>query len=256
MSISAARIGAVIRKELTEFRRSRLIMYTMGIIPLVFMIAPTATILKISAAHPSAVITKTVGFMLLYLLLIPVLIPSTIAGYAVVGEREQGTLEPLLTTPIRREELLIGKATAVLIPAIGISYLVLGIFLAVVRFGADPLVATIVWHAPELRAELFFIPLLAAWAIWVGLAISSKASDARVSQQLGILASLPPLALTVLTAFRVIDSTLVLTVSLAGALLVIDCAAYLFVSRLFDRERLITGTKPTGYRTSRGMSQS
>ncbi|WP_280724781.1 ABC transporter permease subunit [Kitasatospora sp. MAA4] len=43
----------------------------------------------------------------------------TIAANSVVGEREQGTLEPVLTTPIRREELLIGKAVANLIPAVG-----------------------------------------------------------------------------------------------------------------------------------------
>jgi ABC-2 type transport system permease protein len=190
-------------------------------------------------------VDKAVGFSLLYLLLIPVLIPSTIAAYSVVGEREQGTLEPLLTTPVTREELLLGKAAATLIPAIGMAYVVLGVFLAIVRIGADPVVATAVWHAPALLAEVFFIPLLAGWAIWIGLAISSKASDIRVAQQLSTLASLPPIGLTVLMSFHVIQSTLILAASLATALLVIDCAAYLVVSRLFDRERLVTGTKPT-----------
>jgi hypothetical protein len=36
----------------------------------------------------------------------------------------------------------------------------------------------------------------------------------------------------------------------AGGLLVIDGVAYLFVSRLFDRERLITGDRPSGDLTS------
>jgi ABC-type Na+ efflux pump permease subunit len=245
MSISAARVGAVIRKELTEYRRSRFIMSTMGIIPVIFLAAPTAAILAapLAALGPSA--GKVIGFLLLYLLLIPVLIPSTIAGYSVIGERDQGTLEPVVTTPIRREELLIGKAAAALIPAIGISYVVLGIFLAIVQFVASPVIAAAVWHSPVLLAEVFFIPLLAGWAIWIGLAISSKASDVRVAQQLSTLAGLPPVALTLLLSFQVIDSTFLLTASLAGILLVIDCAAYLLVSKLFDRERLVTGTKPT-----------
>ena len=220
-------------------------MSTMGIIPVIFLVAPTAAILAIRSAAPSATLDRAVGFLPLYLLLIPVLVPSTIAASSVVGEREQGTLEPVLTTPVSREELLIGKAAATLIPAIGIAYLVLGIFLAIVRFGARPVVATAVWHSPELLAEVFFIPLLAGWAIWIGLAISSKASDVRVAQQLGMLASLPPVALTALMSLQVIDSTFVLAASLAGALLVIDCAAYLLVSKLFDRERLVTGTKPS-----------
>ncbi len=245
MSISAARIGAVTRKELTEFRRSRFIVSTMGVVPVIFLIVPTATILSIKASAPSAGLDKGIGFALLYLLLIPVVIPSTIAAYSVVGEREQGTLEPVLTTPVGREEFLIGKAAAILIPAVGIAYVVLGIFLAVVRFGAHPVVAAAVWHSPELLAEVFFIPLLAGWAIWICLAISARASDVRVAQQLGVLASLPPLALTLLLSLQVINSTLILAASLAGALLVIDCAAYLVVSKLFDRERLVTGTKPS-----------
>ena len=152
--------------------------------------------------------------------------------------------EPLLTTPIRREELLIGKATAALIPAVGVAYVILGAFLVIVQSFADPLVASTVWHAPELLGEIFFIPLLGGWAIWVGLAISSKVSEVRVAQQLGILASFPPIALIALMSFAVVTPTLGLAVVLGGVLLVIDCGAYLFVSQLFDRERLVTGTRP------------
>jgi ABC-2 type transport system permease protein len=245
MSISAARIGAVVRKELTEFRRSPFIVGTMAILPVIFLVVPTVTILSQGASEGRAALQKVVGFALLYLLLIPAVLPSTVAAYSVVGERDQGTLEPLLTTPIRREELLIGKAAAALIPAVGVAYLILGAFLAIVQFGADPVVASTVWHAPELLGEVFFIPLLGGWAIWVGLAISSKVSEVRIAQQLGILASFPPIALIALMSFAVITPTLGLALIFGGVLLVIDIGAYLFVSQLFDRERLITGTKPS-----------
>jgi ABC-2 type transport system permease protein len=245
MNISAARIGAVVRKELTEFRRSPLIVGTMAVLPVIFLVVPTVTILSQGASEGRAALQKVVGFALLYLLLIPAVLPSTVAAYSVVGERDQGTLEPLLTTPIRREELLIGKAAAALIPAIGVGYLILVAFLAIVQFGADPVVASTVWHAPELLGEVFFIPLLGGWAIWVGLAISSKVSEVRVAQQLGILASFPPIGLIALMSFAVITPTLGLALTLGGVLLVIDIGAYLFVSQLFDRERLITGTKPS-----------
>ena len=245
MGISAVRIGAVVRKELTELRRRRSIVATMAILPAIFLITPTVTILTQGPSSPSASVDQVVGFTILYLLLVPVLIPSTIAAYSVVGEREQGTLEPVLTTPVRREEFLIGKAAAALIPAIGVSYLVLGIFLAIVQAAASPAIAAAVWHSPELLAEVFFIPLLAGWAIWVGLAISARVSEIRSAQQLGMLASLPPFALTLLMSLKVINSTLVLALALGGVLLVIDCFACLLVSKLFDRERLVTGAKPT-----------
>ena len=41
--------------------------------------------------------------VLVYMLGIPTLVPVFVAAYAVVGERQQGTLEPALPTPIRRE---------------------------------------------------------------------------------------------------------------------------------------------------------
>ena len=44
-------------------------------------------------------------------------------------EKEQGTLEPILITPISREEFLIGKALAAVVPAVAVAYFVFGIFL-------------------------------------------------------------------------------------------------------------------------------
>jgi ABC-2 type transport system permease protein len=47
--------------------------------------------------------------------------PAVVASYSVVGERQQGRLEPVLTTPVRREEFMLGKALAALIPSLAIS---------------------------------------------------------------------------------------------------------------------------------------
>jgi ABC-2 type transport system permease protein len=162
----------------------------------------------------------------------------------VVGEREQGTLEPLLTTPIRAEEFLIGKAAAAMLPALAIAYTVFGVFLGAVRLFANSSVASAVFHhSAVLIAQALFTPLLAGWAIWVGLAVSARSNDVRVAQQLATVGSLPPLGVTALMSFGVIHPTLTLAVTLAAALLVIDVVAWRVVSSLFDRERLVTGAK-------------
>ncbi len=241
--MSTAHVTAVVRKELNEFRRNRFILSTMAVLPILFLASPTTSILAGKAAADSHKLDNQVGLSLMFLTLIPVFLPATIAANSVVGEREQGTLEPVLTTPIRREELLIGKAVANLIPTVALSYLVLGIFLTVVKLGADPVIATAIYHAPQLLAEVFYIPLLACWAVWVGIAVSTRANDTRVAQQLSTLASLPPIAVIALMSFDVIKPTLTTALAFAGALLVVDFAAYLAVARLFDRERLITGAK-------------
>jgi ABC-type Na+ efflux pump permease subunit len=177
--------------------------------------------------------------------MVSVLVPAVMSAYSVVGEREQGTLEPVLTTPVTRAELLFGKAAAVFIPAAVLGYLIFGIFVAITQLAAAAPVAAAVRHAPQLPAALVFIPLLAAWAIWAGLAISTRVSDTRVAQQLAVLGSLPPVLLAALMSFQVINPSFALGGALGGALLAVDCGACLLVARLFDRERLITGTRPS-----------
>ena len=98
-------------------------------------------------------------------------------------------------------------------------------------------------HAPQLPAELVFIPLLGGWAIWAGLAISARATDTRVAQQLATLVSLPPVAVAALMSFQVISPTFTVAAALVGGLLMIDSLACFAVARLFNRERLITGTR-------------
>jgi ABC-type Na+ efflux pump permease subunit len=238
--VDARRTRAVVRKELREYRRKRSIVVTMAIFPFVFLIQPTLAVFL----APSTASDTYYRFPLLLLLLIPVIMPSTLAAYSVVGEREQGTLEPLLTTPIRRQELIAGKAAAVMIPSVALSYTVFGLFLAVVRLFAEPAIASGVLHqGPILLSLVLFTPLLAGWAVAVGLAISVRANEIRVAQQLGTLASFPPLGVVVLLGTGVVHPTFTAAVLFAGGLLVVDVRALRIVSRMFDRERLVTGAR-------------
>ena len=255
MSASTARVGAVIRKELAEFRRNRLIVTTAAVLPVLFLIGPTASMLTIKASALSTALDKRVDYALFLPLLVPVLVPTLMSAYSVVGEREQGTLEPVLTTPVSGAELLIGKAAAIFMPAVALGYLIFGVFVAITQLAASSPVAAAVRHAPQLPAALVFIPLLAAWSIWVGLAISTRVSDTRVAQQLSVLGSLPPAALAALMSFQVISPTFGPAAALARGLLAIDCAACLVVARLFDRERLITGVRPGRRSTAPGRSR-
>jgi ABC-type Na+ efflux pump permease subunit len=242
--LSRKRVRAVVVKEMRDYRRNRFIAATMAITPVLFMIAPIASIFAVPASAPLDRINAGIGLSVLYLTLIPALVPAVVSSFAVVGEREQGTLEPVLTTPVRREELLIGKALSAFIPTIIISYVMYGIFLAVAGIFAHPNVASAVFQAGRILAQILFTPLLAGWSIWAGIAVSTRANDVRVAQQLGTLASLPPLVFTSLFGFGVIHPTLRLALLLGAALFVINVMAYRVVSAMFDRERLILGGKP------------
>jgi ABC-type Na+ efflux pump permease subunit len=238
--MSSTRIRAIFRKELREYRRNRAIVVTMAIVPLIFLIEPLVQIFTLPAASAGTLMHK---HPLLYMLGIPALTPALIAAASVVGERQQGTLEPVLTTPIRREELILGKALAVLGPALVVSYAVFGLSVASIELFAQPAVASAVIRGPELLAQVLFTPLIATWSIWLAMAISARSSDFRVAQQLSTLASLPSVIVTALVSFDVIHATLGLAIGLGAALLLLDRLGWRVVSALFDRERLVTGTR-------------
>ena len=240
MSMSARRVRAIMRKELREYRRNRSLVLAMAIFPLIFIIQPLIAVFGLPA---SASGTLAHEHVLLYMLGIPALVPVFVAAYAVVGERQQGTLEPVLTTPIRREEFLLGKALAALVPSLVISYAVYAFFLACVELFARPGVASALIRGPDMLAQLLFTPLLAAWSIWVGLGMSARASDVRVAQQLGVLASLPPVFVAALIALNAIHATLALALGLGAALLLGDGLGWRIMAVTFDRERLVTGTR-------------
>ena len=138
MSVSRRRVRAIFRKELREYRRNRTIVTGMAILPLLFLVQPLVAVLNLGASASGGLAHE---HELLYLLAIPALVSATLASYSVVGERQQGTLEPVLGTPIRREEFLLGKALASFVPSVVISYAVYAFFLALVEIFAQPGVA-------------------------------------------------------------------------------------------------------------------
>jgi ABC-2 type transport system permease protein len=239
--VSGRRIGSVVRKEVREFRRNRFVISTMAILPFVFLITPMITLFRVPASASGTQVKAAVGVTSLLLLIVPLVIPPVIASYSVVGERIQGTLEPVLTTPVRRDELLLGKAVAAFIPSVTIAYAIYFFAAIAFRIGAAHVVSSVIWHAPQMLAQILFTPLLAAFSIWVGIGISARASDVRVAQQLATLAGLPLLGFTSLITFQVLTPSIPLAVGFGLALLAIDVAAWWVVSRMFDRERLIIG---------------
>ena len=239
MSFSWTRVGAILHKELRDYRRNRFVIGTMAAVPVLFITLPTIQLIAANATEKN--LSVRIGLSLLYMLVIPVTMPSVVCAYSVVGEREQGTLEPVLTTPIRREEFLIAKALAAFIPTLVIAYAVFGIFLALAALFAHPVIVSAIYAGPHVLVQLLFTPLLAGWAIWVGIAVSTRSTDVRVAQQLSVLGSIPPLIIVALMSLNVITESIALAIGLATALLAFDLLAWRVVAGMFDRERLVIG---------------
>jgi hypothetical protein len=131
----------------------------------------------------------------------------------------------------------------VFIPSVAVAYAVFAFFLILVALFAQAGIASALIRPTDVLAQVVFTPLLAAWSIWLGLAISTRASEVRVAQQLGVLASLPTIAVTTLIAVNVIHPSLRLALALGVVLLVANRVGWRLVSAMFDRERLIAGVR-------------
>jgi ABC-type Na+ efflux pump permease subunit len=238
--VSRRRIGGIFRKELRDYRRNGPIIAGMVILPLIFLLQPLIVIFTVSVSTATEISQAPV---LIYMLAIPAIVPATLAASAVVSERQQATLEPVLTTPIRADEFLLGKALAVLVPSLVVSYLVFGFFAAWVELFAPHAISAALLKGPELLAQLLFTPLIASWSIWPGMAISTRVSDTRTAQQFGLLSGLPSAAVSTLVAFKVIPATLGAAIVLAVLLLLLNGLGWRIISATFNTERLISGAR-------------
>jgi ABC-type Na+ efflux pump permease subunit len=236
----SARALVVIRKEFREYRRNRFILITMAALPIVLLSILAAETFALPEGISEADLRRPVGEALLFLQLIPVMLPTTIAAYAVMGEREQRTLEPVLTTPVTDRELLGGKALAAVIPAVAISWLLFAVYVGLAEIFAPHVVVSQIWTVDQGVAMLLLAPALAGFAISVGIIVSLRSSDFRVAQQLAVLAAAPVIVFVALITFRVVDPSVELYAGAAAVVFLVDVVCWRFGVRMFSRERLIT----------------
>ena len=130
----------------------------------------------------------------------------SLAAYAVVGERQQGTLEPVLDDADPPRGVPAGQGVGRPRP-VGRDRLrrlrVLPRLRRAVR--RSRAWRPRVLRGPDLLAQVLFTPLLAAWSIWVGIAISTRVErrPRRPAAQHPRRAC-PPVVVTSLIAFDVI----------------------------------------------------
>jgi len=231
---------AIFRKEMREFRRNKQVISTMALSPVGFLVFPVIFLFAVPASDASTLYQYPV---LLFTLALAALVPVVVGAYSITGEREQGTLEPVLGTPVLAGEFLLGKALAVFVPAAAESYLLFGVIDGLVWVLRPAAVSAAALRPLVLLAQLIFTPLLAWMGVWISMTISARVSDARVAQQLGWLIMLPVIALSVLFGFHVLQVTALLGVIVGAVLVVLDAAGLSVVSAAFDRERLVLGTR-------------
>lgn len=242
----------ILRKEWLEVRKQPLLLISIIVPSIIFTVLPLFVLgsggalsrMKTSTSAPPGVQTPlelALMFSALYLLL-PGIITSVISSYSIVGEKTSRTLEPLLATPVRTWELLLGKCLASLLPGVGVTWLSALLFL----IGAslmNPLVVVQLLGSGWLIVVLLWAPLLAIIAIAAMIAISSRVNEPRTAQQASAWLIVPFLAtffsqMAGLQVFGVMFDLLIAAVLLGLAVLALWLTTF-----VFQRETILTRWK-------------
>jgi ABC-2 type transport system permease protein len=114
------------------------------------------------------------------------MLTSTLSASAIVRERENGTMEQLIVTPVRAWELLVGK----LFP-----YTIIAFFDVL-----EILVLGVLWFHVPIRGSIGLLLALTALflvtSLSLGLLISTAARTQREAQTLGMIIQLPSMFLS------------------------------------------------------------
>jgi ABC-2 type transport system permease protein len=174
-----------------------------------------------------------------YLLLIPTLIAVSAATFSLVDEKQTGSLEALLATPVRTWELLLGKALAGAIPAIIMTWISAGVFLLIgLGLGWQEVYQYLV-NASWLLNLFLVTPAVALLSFILGVMGSARAKDAKGAQNMIVLIVLPVLALIAIQVTGVVWFTPLLTLILGLALLLLDLLMLRLAVRLFRMESIL-----------------
>jgi ABC-2 type transport system permease protein len=260
------RIRTIVDKEWVEVFKNKIVTFTVVLLPLVFTILPlvilyftrTGGATSADSADMPASFARQCGslpfqdcmqifiineFLLLYMI-VPIMIPTAIAAYSIVGEKTTRSLEPLLATPVTTVELLAGKSLAASIPAIIATWGCFGIFVLLTPLvGASASVRAYTLSPTWLLAIIVAGPLMAVLATNFSLLVSSRVNDPRAAEQISAVLIVPLL----LVLFGQIGGLIVLNPGmmfiLIIALVAIDVGMVYLGARLFQRETILTRWK-------------
>ncbi len=261
------KIKTIVDKEWAEVFKNKLVLFSVAFLPLLLTALPiimlvttqnlTPEDMTVSSSTPDEFFGDmciglneadcTQVYMLnlftLMFMILPVMVPVTIAAYSIVGEKTTRSLEPLLATPITTMELIIGKAVAAVLPAIAVTWLSFGIYLVTARFMTNATVFARIIDPMWLLAVFLVGPLLAVLAVCAAMMVSSRVSDPRTAEQLSGAVVLPVILVMMGQSFGLFLLSQELILVTAVVLVFLDAILVYLTIKMFQRETILTRWK-------------
>ncbi len=263
--MNSRHIRAVMRREWTELVRTRTLLATLAFVPLALVAISIGVEWSLSRLPDSAFDLGTgevmvPGLLVRYgnlgvrysvyallneqslalLLIVAAALPSSVASHAIVGEKVERTLEPLLATPISTRDLLLAKCVIAVLPSLALTWLSYLATLLGLSLFAPASVIAVAMRLEWWLAYFVLAPLLAMASSLAAAIASSRVSDPRTAQGLTsfLLIPLVGTGISAMTGFTSIDLGWVAIATLS--LVALDLALLWLATRLFRRETILT----------------
>jgi ABC-type Na+ efflux pump permease subunit len=264
-----SRVRAIVRKDLTAIRRSRATLVPLIIVPVIFFVGmpvavgaigrltpidagdeqDLATLLRTLPAKERERLTRLeprkqlavlfFSYQFASLLLIaPLATTMVIAADGIAGERERRTLEALLVTPVRDDELFVGKVLAAAIPAVAIGWggaLTSAVIASTLLGVGPPLLPSPSW----LIFAFVGSPAVTVLGLGTIVLLSSRVRGMQEVSQLSGLVVIPLIGLLVVQSTGILLLDWRLALLTCGALWALGLLLLRFGQRTFHREALL-----------------
>lgn len=180
-------------------------------------------------------------------LVFPITIPSVLASNAIVGEKEAGTLEPMLATPIHTWELLLGKALASVIPALLLTWIpYVALIVAATPLTTPKVLAATLLSLPWLAGLAVLAPTITLLTVMLLVILSAWVTEVRTANQIGAVLVAPLVAMIVVQITQGMAVTLATVLGIGAVALALLAIALPLAVRMFRRETILVRWKQSG----------
>ena len=234
----------VATRDFKVFKHQKNMLYGLIIFPVIISIIPTAILhyaINRDPPLPAAGIPPILDAFSIFLIIGCAFVPLGIAGYTIVGEKVEKSLEPLLAGPLTDGEILLGKTISAVLPALIAMYTGGVIFMAGTDIVSYPSLDYYYFPNWTIAVILFLgMPAATIMSVEFGVIVSSRVNDVRSATNFGALMFFPFLIIYILGQAKLIDLDTETMLKISVILLMIDVILFFISTALFKREEILT----------------
>ena len=235
-------IFEIAKKEISSYYGKKSVIIQNALLLLVFCYLPITQISSIMAVegYKSSVLSIALDAFLLVAAFSPIVIASGIAIFAFPVERDQKTMEHLLSLPLTNGEIFMGKALASIVTGLIGAAVVFSVVIGYLVFESGQ---PIIWDAPLLTpslAVLIFgvVPAVIVLSTLMIVALSSLIANARSAYIFNLVIMGVMVGLIAAKAALPVDAA-VYNTGVLVLVIVMIVVAYTVGIKAFNREKLI-----------------